>query len=198
MIDKEGLLKEISNRDPHLGKLLEVLFAGVDGIANHIGVNPTGRLQPPDPIKAINVKAGTDHVHVTLNDPSAVRKNIQYFVEWSANDPTFANAHQEHLGASRGRPLSLAAKDDGGTPINYYFRAYSQYLGSDAQQKKTFFGDSINPTAVTLTGNSRLTPLPSAGSGTAPHDGSRAGLGLGTDLQRLPVGPKVPMPPRAR
>ncbi len=198
MIDKEGLLKAITNRDPHLGKLLETLFDGIDSVANHIGVDPNGKTQPPDPIKGLNVKAGTDHVHVTLTDPSPVRKNVQYFVEYSANDPTFQNAHMEHFGATRGKPLALPAKDDAGVAINYYFRAYSQYHGSDAQPQKTFFGDSINPTPVTLSGSSRLTLLPSPGGGTAPHDGSRPGLGLGTDLQRLPVGPKVPAPPLAK
>src|SRR6266478_4616855 len=131
MIDREGFLKEIKNRDPKLGLLLEALINGIDGIANHVGVQPIGKLPPPDPIKAINVKAGTDHVHVTLNDPSPVRKNIQYFVEYGTN-PSFAGAHVEHLGASRGRPLALPAKDDSGNPVTYYFRAYSQHIGSDA------------------------------------------------------------------
>jgi hypothetical protein len=198
MIDKEGFLKEIKNRDPHLGMLIEALFAGVDGVATHIGINPTGKTQPPDPLKNINVKAGTDHVHVTLEDYSTVRKGVQYFVEWSANDPTFANPHVEDLGAARGRMLALPAKDDAGVAIKYSFQGYSQYHGSDAQSQRVVFGGKYTAATVQLTGGSQMTPLASRGSGTAAPDGSQGGRGLGSDIQRLPQGPKVPAPPRAR
>lgn len=197
MIDRLSFLKEITDRDPHLGLLLQNLFDGVDGIGNQIGVVGKGKLQPPDPIKAINVSAGTDHVHVTLHDPSSVRKGVQYFVEWATN-PTFAGAHVEDLGSSRGRVIGLPAKDQGNNPITYYFRATSQYHGSDAQANHIVFGGKFTPTGVTLTGSSKLTLLSSQGSGTAPSDGSRPGLGLGRDIQRLPVGPKIPVSPIAR
>jgi hypothetical protein len=197
VIDRSGFLREIKSRDPHLGMLLEDLFNGVDGVSNQLGVSPTHKVQPPDPIKAINVKAGTDHVHVTLTDTSQVKKGVNYFVEWSANDPSFANPHVEHLGASRGRMLALPAKDDGNTPINYYFRGYSQYPGSDAQPNRIVNGGPYTPTAVQLTGASKMTPLASKGSGTAAPDGSQGGKGLGTDLQRPPQGPKIPVPQRA-
>jgi hypothetical protein len=197
VIDRSGFLREITSRDPHLGMLLEDLFNGVDGVSNQLGVSPTHKVQPPDPIKAINVKAGTDHVHVTLTDTSQVKKGINYFVEWSVNDPSFANPHPEHLVAGRGRMLALPAKDDSGVRINYYFKGYSQYAGSDAQSKHAIFGGQYTPTPVQLTGNSQMTPLASKGSGTAAPDGSQGGKGLGTDLQRLPQGPKIPVPQRA-
>lgn len=189
-------LNEIRNRDPHLGKLLEQVIDGMTGISNHLGVDPKGKVQPPDPHQALNVSAGSDHVHVTITDNSQVKKNIQNFVEWSANDPTFANPHVEDLGASRGRVLGLPAKDGTGTVISYYFKSYGQYLGSDAQSKHTFFGTRFAPTAVTLTGASQLTLLPSAGSGTGKSDGSQSGSGLGTVLERPALGPKrSPAPP---
>src|SRR6266849_4685459 len=152
MIDREGFLKEIRNWYPRLGKLIELAFDCIDGTANHIGVNPFGKLAPPDAIKAINVKAGTDHMHVTLNDPSQVRKNVQYFIEYSTN-PSFAGPHVEHLGASRSRVIALPAKDDRGNPVTYYVRGYSQHIGSDAQPQKTVFGGSGAPTGVTLSGS---------------------------------------------
>ena len=197
MIDRLQFLQEIKSRDSKLGLFLEKVLEGIDGLATHLSVSPFGKTQPPDPIKSISVKAGTDHVHVTLNDPSQVRKNIQYFIEY-ANNPSFAGAHVEHLGASRGRVLPLPAKDDNGNPVTYYFRGFPQHLGSDPQPIKTTFGGRNTPTGVTLTGSSKLTLLPSPGSGTAPPDGSRPGAGLGNDLRRLPQGPKVPAPPRPR
>ncbi len=197
MIDDSPFLKEIRNRYPRLGLLLSTIIDGVNGVSNHAGFDPTGKAQPPNAVEALNVKAGTDHVHVTLTDNSEVRKHTNYFVEWSANDPAFQNPHVEYLGPSRGKMLNLPAKDDGGTRINYYFKAYPQGLGSDPQTKHTFFGTRFAPTAVTLSGNSQLTPLASAGSGTGKSDGSQSGSGFGKAIVRPPNGPKRPPAPPA-
>lgn len=195
MIDGSQFLKEMRSKDPHLALLLENIIDGVNGVATHLAVDPTGKVQPPDPIKDITVKAGDSHVHVTLNDPSQIRKGVQYFVEWD-NDPSFPSPHPEHLGASRSRMLALPAlKDDGVTPNQYYFRAYSQYHGSDATPP-VVLGGLAAATPVTLTGGSKMTPLPSRGSGTAAPDGTQGGRGLGTDLTRAPQGPKVPQAPK--
>jgi hypothetical protein len=198
MLDGSQFLNEIRNRDPHLGKLLEDIIDGVNGVANHAGFDPTGKVQPPDPLAAINIAAGTDHVHVTLTDNSKIKKQANYFVEYSVNDPSFSNPHVEHLNASRGRVLALPAKDSNNAAISYYFKAYSQYPGSDAQSKHAFFGGRFTPTAVQLTGSSKLTLLPSPGSGTGLPDGSQSGSGLGKVLERPPAGPKrSPAPRRA-
>lgn len=190
MLDVTQFLKEIRNLHPHLGLLLEQLVDGVNGISNHLGMDPKGKLEPPDPHQAINVVAGTDHVHVTITDNSQVRKNVQHFIEYSVNDPSFQHPHVEHLGASRGRVLALPAKDGGGNVISYYFKSYGQYLGSDAQSDHTYFGTKITPTAVQLTGASQLTLQPSTGSGTGRPDGSQSGAGLGVVLERPAQGPK--------
>lgn len=197
MID-DGYLKLILNEHPRLGQLLESIIDRIDGMATHLGVNPTGKTQPPAQHQALNVVAGTDHVHVTITDNSPVRKNVLNFVEWSVNDPTFANPHVEHLGASRGRVLALPAKDNSNNAITYYFKSYGQMLGSDAQSKHTYFGSQGTPTPVTLSGASKLTLLASTGSGTGRPDGSQSGAGLGKDLQRLPQGPKIPPSPRGK
>lgn len=195
MINSSQWLKLIKNRDPHLGNLLEGWFDAVNTTLNHAGFDTNGKVQPPPPIAGINVAAGTDHVHVTLNDSQPMNKNIQYLVEYSVNDPSFAQPHVEHLGAARGRVLALPAKDGLGATQNYYFRAYSQYLGSDPQAKHIYYGSLGNPTAVTLTGSSQLTLLPSQGSGTGRADGTQGGAGLGFVLNRPPVTAKrAPVP----
>lgn len=195
MLDAHQFLNEIRNKDPHLGKLLEQLIDGLNGVSNHIGVDPTGKVAPPDPHQALNISAGSDQVHVTITDNSQIRKNVNYFVAWSANDPAFQNAHVEPLGPSRGKILPLPAKDGSGVPIQYYFKSYGQYVGSDPQSEHTFFGPKFAPTPVTLTGASTLALLPSTGSGTGKPDGSQSGAGLGVDIERLPVGPKRPAAP---
>lgn len=190
MLDVTKFLKEMRNLHPHLGLLFEQLIDGLNGIANHLGMDPKGKTQPPDPHQALNVAAGTDHVHVTITDNSQVKKNVQNFIEWSVNDPAFQFPHVEYLGPSRGKMLALPAKDGTGAVISYYFKSYGQYFGSDAQSKHTYFGSKLAPTAVTLTGASQLTPLASTGSGTGLPDGSQSGSGLGRVLQRPAQGPK--------
>lgn len=193
MIDGSQFLKEIRSKDPHLGLLLEQIIDGVNGTANHIGVNPNGQVAPPPPLEALEVKANNGDVHVSLTHNSPIGKNIRYFVEASV-DPTFQNvdpAHVFDLGTSRGLFTRLPAMDDDGNPQNWHFRAYPQYQGSEAGEK-TYFGTMVNPTPVATGGTTQLTPLKSKGSGTAAPDGSQGGQGLGTDLRRLPLGPKVP------
>lgn len=198
MIDSSQFLKKIKNENPHLGNLLENWFDAVNVALNHAGVDIKGKMQPPPPIASMNVAAGSDHVHVTINDTSAVQKNVQYFVEWSAGDPTFSQPHVEDLGAARGRVLALPAKTGGGAAQTYYFRSYSQYLGSDPQTKRIYFGSAGNPTAVTLTGASTLNLLPSPGSGTGRADGTQGGAGIGFVLTRPAAGPKRSPAPQIR
>jgi hypothetical protein len=190
VIDSNQFIKEIKNRDPKLGLLLETWFDSWNTSLNHLGMSATGLHQPPDPIAGLNIAAGSDHVHVTLTDASEIKKAAHYFVEYSVNDPTFAQPHVEHLGASRGRVLALPAKDGLGAPQTYYFRAYSQYPGSDPQSKHIYFGTRGAPTAVTLTGSSQLTLLPSTGSGTGRADGTQGGSGFGSVLTRPSIQPK--------
>lgn len=198
MIDSNQFLKKIKNRDPHLGTLLENWFDAVNVALHHVGIDMKGKLQPPPPIASLNVAAGSDHVHVTINDPSVINKNVQYMIEYSVGDPSFATPHVEDLGASRGRIIALPAKTGAGATQTYYFRAYSQYAGSDPQTKKAYFGSAGAPTAVTLTGTSTLNLLPSQGSGTGRADGSQGGAGIGFVLQRPAVGPKRSPAPRVQ
>lgn len=198
MLDSSQFLKQIKNKDPHLGMFLETWFDQVNVALSQAGVDIKGKQQPPPPLAGLNVSSGSDHVHVTINDPSAIKKSLRYFVEWSANDPTFAQPHIEDLGASRGKVLPLPAKNGSGGAQTYYFRAYSQYPGSDPQSKHQYFGAKGNPTAVTLTGSSTLNLLPSPGSGTGRADGTQGGAGLGPVLARQVPGPKRSPQPQIR
>lgn len=198
MIDSSQFLKKIKNDNPILGNYLESMFDSVNVALNHIGIDIRGNVQPPSPIAGLNVASGSDHVHVTINDNSTLNKNVQYLVEWSADDPTFAQPHVEDLGSSRGKVLALAAKNLSAVTHQYYFRAYSQYPGSNPQTKKAYWGTLGSPTAVTLTGSSQLNYLPSQGSGTGRADGTQGGAGLGLVQQRQQPGPKRSPAPQIR
>lgn len=198
MIDSSHFLKKIKNQNPVLGNFLESYMEAVDVALGHMGIDIKGKVQPPAPIASLNVAAGSDHVHVTINDPSAVSKNVQYLVEYSIGDPSFSQPHVEDLGSSRGRVIALPAKTALGVVQQYYFRAYSQYAGSDPQTKKAYWGSQGAPTAVSLTGSSTLNLLPSQGSGTGRADGTQGGAGLGLVVQRQPVTTKRSPAPRVQ
>lgn len=196
-LDSSQFLKKIKNKDPHLGMFLETWFDQVNNALQQAGISIKGTQLPPPPIAGLNVAAGTDQVHVTINDPSQLGKGVNYFVEYSVNDPSFAQPHVEHLGATRGKVLALPAKNGSGALQTYYFRAYSQYQGSNPPPAKAhqYFGQRGNPTGVTLTGSSQLTLLPSPGSGTGRADGTQGGSGLGPVLTRPVVTAKrAPQP----
>lgn len=190
MIDGSQFLKEIRSRDPHLGLLLEQLIDGVNGTSQHLGVDPKGKVAPPPAIEKLDVTANNGDIHAVITHNAPINKNIRYFVE-ADTDPSFMQPHVFDLGSSRSLFTRLPDKNGNGDSLNWHFRTYAQYQGSNASEK-TFFGTLVNPTAVAPGGSTQLTPLPSTGSGTAAPDGQQGGQGLGTDLRRLPVGPKVP------
>jgi hypothetical protein len=181
MLDGGSYLSEIRQTLPRTSLLLEKIIDGVNQVGISTGVDPTGHISPPDPPQSIQVSAGSDHVHVTLTDSAQRSRALNYFLEWSANDPAFMKPNVEHLGASRGRVMALPAKDGSGDVISYYFRGYSAYLGSEVASDKIYNGPNLNPTPVTLTGASTLNLLTSTGAGTAPTSGEVGGQGFGTD-----------------
>lgn len=160
--------------------MLNKIQDAINQLGDGVGVDPTGHTPSPAPPQGISVAASANQVHVTLTDNSKRTRPLNYFVEWSVNDPSFGNPHVEDLGVSRGRMLPLPAKDGNGNPINYYFRGYSSYPGSVNPSEHVVFGGKFTPSAVQLTaGTSQLTPLASTGAGTAATNGSQGGQGFG-------------------
>jgi hypothetical protein len=190
MIAGAELLQQLRLAQPKTGLLIDSLIDGINSMAAHLGVDPTGKVAPPDPISSIAVAAGPDLMHVTLTDNSQVKKGTNYFVEHSVDNG--ATWHVTHLNASRGVVLALPTKNAAGTKYNYLVRGYSQLPGSDAQPSKITHGGTYTPTNVQLTGTAAMDLLPSTGSGTASVNGQQGGQGLGTDLTRPAIGPKRP------
>jgi hypothetical protein len=171
-----------------LSNALQRIQDGVNNLGSQLAADPVGLASPPPVLQGINVKTSGELVHVTLTHNVPIAKNIHYFLEYTQNDPNFLAPHIEHLGTSRGRVLNLPTKDDGGTAVNYYFRAYPQFPGSKPA-KPLNFGGTV-PTAVTLAGTTQLTLQPSTGSGTASGNGQQGGWGFGKTNTRGPIAPK--------
>jgi hypothetical protein len=178
-LDLSQFLTEVKVHQPRLAVALQNIQDAINQSAILAGTDSTQHTAPPDPPQSLQVAAGDSHVHVTLTDHSQRSKALNYFVEYSVNDPNFRQPHVEHLGASRGRVLALPANDGDNAPISYYFRGYSSYLGSRTASPKVYHGNNLVPTPVTLTGTSKLTLLPSQGSGTNSTTGQQSGTGFG-------------------
>lgn len=150
---------------------LEQTQDAVNALGTSTGVDPTNHTTPPDPPNSISVKAAGGLAHVTLSDTSQRTRARNYFVE-AATDSAFSNPHVEPLGPSRGKFFMLPGKKDDASTQLWYFRAYSQELGSSQRSDHQVFGGST-PTGVDVGGSTSLTPLPSTGSGTASTNGQQ-------------------------
>jgi hypothetical protein len=154
-----------------LALALEQTQDSVNALGTATGVDPTNHTTPPNPPSDIQVKANNGLAHVTLSDTSQRSRALHYFIE-ADTDPAFPNPHVQHLGVSRGAFITLPSKADDASAQNWYFRAYSQYPGSQQRSDHQVFGGSV-PMAVDVGGTTQLTPLTSTGSGTASTNGQQ-------------------------
>jgi hypothetical protein len=168
----------------YLGEVLEKIEGAVNLLGKNAGVDPTGaKMPPPPPIQELSVKSdGNGTIHASISDSNSIQRSLHYFMEYDT-DKNFSRPHVVHMGISRSAPpLTLPANDGDGNPQTFYFRAYSQYPGSDPGQKVHFGGNT--PTAVAPGGSAQLTLFGSTGSGTAQNSGQEGGSGFGKNLFR--------------
>lgn len=189
-LDRERtFLKQIPVFGQYLDDALNKLEGGVNNLGVNVAADPAGEVTAPPPIQQLQVKTnGTGLVHAVITDNNPIQRGLHYFVEYDTT-PDFKQPHVVHLGASRSMPpTALPANDDNGNPQNFYFRAYSQYQGSQPGEIVHFGGST--PTAVSPGGTQNLTLLSSTGSGTAQPTGQQGGSGFGKVLFRPAPAPK--------
>lgn len=192
MLDIENYITELATAQPRMALMMRKVVDAVNQTASVLGVDSTSFQSPPNPPQAINVKAASGLVHVTLTDGSQRGRALNYFIEHDT-DPSFPNPHVVHLVASRGAFLSLPAKDDSGDAQSWYFRGYSMYPGSTKRSSHIVFGGAAQPAAVDVGGTTELTPLPSTGAGTASTTGQQGGQGFGEpQFAQAETGAKAP------
>ena len=182
-INKEILtLRQRPEFGQYLGVALQRLVDAVNNLGDHVAVDPTGTMPSPPPVQALEIKASGGMVHAVVSDNNPIQKNLHWFVEYDT-DPSFSKPHVAHLGVSRSmQPVNLPAMDDDGNPQQFYFRAYSQYPGSQPSAPIHFGGET--PTPVSPGGTAQMTLLRSTGSGTAQSSGEQGGAGFGKVLRR--------------
>lgn len=165
-----GYLGRSEIKDQSVKRALDDLASQIQAGFKQVNATPGGVTPAPPQISAIAVVAADGVFNVQIQDNNPVNRGIEYFIEFSTSPggPWTVIA----LGASRNWAGFLGSQ-------TLYWQAYSQYPTSDPSEP-LLFGGSSSPGAVVgggaLAGPS---PLPSAGSGTAPTNGQSGGSGFG-------------------
>ena len=167
---KIGQLAQIKGDSPYVYEALTRIVNAVNSLGRSTGVDPAGSIQAPATIGSVNVVAADGIFDIAITDNSQVNRGIYYFAE-SDTTAAFLQPYVHFLGSSRNLRVAMGNQ-------TLYWRAYSQYLGSDPSQPVVFGA----PTAVAGGGTATGPQLqPSSGSGTAP--GVDGGSGFGVDMQ---------------
>ena len=168
---KIGQLAQIKSDSPYVYEALTQIVNGVNAVGRATGVDPSGTLDPPAPIGSLNVTAADGIFDLAITDNSSVHRGIFYFAE-SDSTPAFNRPYVHFMGSSRNLRIALGNQ-------TLYWRAYSQYLGSEPSEPITF---GTPATAVSGGGTATGPSLQnSTGSGTA--SGSEGGSGFGEVAQ---------------
>ena len=174
---KIGQLAQIKSESPYVYEALTQLVNGVNAVGRATGVDPSGSIASPSPIGSLNVTAADGIFDLAITDNSTLNRGIFYFAE-SDTTPAFSQPYVHFLGSSRNLRVALGNQ-------TLYWRAYSQYLGSDPSALVTF---GTPPTAVIGGGAANGPQLqPSTGSGTAPGTAGGSGFGRLTESVSGPL-----------
>ena len=154
---KIGQLAQIKSDSPYVYEALTQIVNGVNSVGRATGVDPSGSIAAPVPIGSLSVTAADGIFDIAITDNSTVNRGIFYFAE-SDTTPAFSKPYVHFMGSARNLRIAVGNQ-------TLYWRAYSQYLGSDPSEPVTF---GTPATAVT-------------GGGTA--SGSEGGSGFGQVTQ---------------
>src|SRR5258707_14698860 len=127
---KIGQLAQIKSDSPYVYEALTQIVNGVNAVGRATGVDPSGTIDPPAPIGSLSVIAASGIFDLAITDNSSVHRGIFYFAESDAT-PAFSQPRVHFLGSSRNLRVALGNQ-------TLYWRAYSQYLGSDPSEPVTF------------------------------------------------------------
>jgi len=169
-------LAPLKDRDPYLYEALVKIVSAVNATSQRAGVDPSGPSLAPPQIAALTVRAANGWFDISIADPSNSRPGLFYFAE-SDITPGFNAPRVYFLGSSRNLYVQLGNQ-------SLYWRAYSQYIGSQPSAPVTFGTPALPVSGGGLTGPS---PLLSQGSGAAANGVAPGGNGFG-----LHPGSRVP------
>jgi hypothetical protein len=175
---KIGQLAQIKSESPYVYEALTQLVNAVNAVGRGAGVDPSGSIEAPSPVGGLNVTAADGIFDLAITDNSTLNRGIFYFAESDAT-PAFSQPYVHFLGSSRNYRIALGNQ-------TLYWRAYSQYLGSETSQPVTF---GSPPTAVSG-GGTAAGPTLQASSGSGTASGNEGGSGFG-QVTKSSAGPVV-------
>jgi hypothetical protein len=181
-LDGGRYLARIFTSDANAGSFFKKIIDAINTLGINTGVSPNGDNPPPPPVTKVTVKSAGETIHAVADHPGTISRGIKYVWQVSANDPAFSQPHN-FPSESRTFMQNFPTKDDGGHMVNYYVRVIPQYRGSQAQTPTAYGGTT--PAAVTLSGSTAMTLLPSTGAGTAANNGQQGLQGLGSFQSRV-------------
>jgi len=179
-LDAGQFLSEIRAKDPHLAITLQQIIDGVNRLATNTATSPIGDVSPPKSPDSVTVKVSGEMAHISISHSGELQRGVRYFSEVSTNQAFGQPIVIDHGSSRTATPITLPTYQDDGTTLNtYYVRSYAQYPGSPPSPPTV-----CNNNGFQMQGSTKMTPLPSNGSGTAPNNGQSAGQGLGKFQQR--------------
>jgi hypothetical protein len=170
---KIGQLAQIKGESPYTYEALTQIVNAVNSLGRATGVDPSGTIHPPAPIGRLNVISADGIFDIAITDNSAVNRGIFYFAE-SDTTPAFSQPRVYFLGSSRNLRVAMGNQ-------TLYWRAYSQYLGSDPSEAVTFG----TPAAAVTGGGTAAGPALQASTGSGTASGSEGGSGFGVATESV-------------
>ncbi len=161
-------LAPLKDRDPYLYETLVKIVSALNATSQRAGVDPSTPAPAPSSIASLTVQASNGWFDLAIADPANSRPGLFYFAESDAT-PGFNSPRVYFMGSSRNLYVQLGNQA-------LYWRAYSQYIGSQPSAPVTFGNP---PSAIAGGGPSGPAPLPSQGSGALPNGLPRGGNGFG-------------------
>src|SRR5258707_7396630 len=168
---KIGQLAQIRRDWPYVYEALTQIVNAVNAVGRATGFDRSGTIAPPATIGSLSVAAADGIFDLAIIDNSAVHRGIFYFAE-SDTTPAFSRPYVYFLGSSRNLRVSLGNQ-------TLYWRAYSQYLGSEPSHPVTFG----TPATAVAGGGTATGPALQASTGSGTASGSQGGSGFGEVVQ---------------
>src|ERR1700688_44147 len=168
---KIGQLAQIKSDSPYVDEALTQLVNGVNAVGRATGVDPSGSIAAPSPVGSLNVTAADGIFDLAITDNSTLNRGIFYFAE-SDTAPSFPQPYVHFLGSSRNLRISMGNQ-------TLYWRAYSQYLGSEPSEPVTFG----TPATAGTGGGTAAGPALQTSTGSGTASGSEGGSGFGEVAQ---------------
>lgn len=177
-------LAMIEQKEPLAGKLFRTILNGVNTLAKNTATSATGEIAAPKPPDSVSLKVSGEMLHLAISHGGQLQRGVRYFTEISSTaDPKAQPLVIDHGTSRTSHPITLPTMDDDGNTITYSAQSYAQYLSSQPSSP-TIARTPTGAQTFTMAGSTRMTLLPSTGSGTAANTGQQAGSGLGKVQQR--------------